>query len=569
MPDSTVGRDEHARASPIRGDAPMFYAVIAGVAFGIYLLTLTNNFTDGEDALRYVRNITIGEDVWRFGNHLIFNFAGMGWFGLWRAMGYADNALLPMQVLSAASAAISVGLTAWVGRRIGLSAGLAVSAAVGMAVSSCFWAYGVLPDTYAVPIPFVLFGFVCLLRALREEHCSGGAPAPWVLAATLSWSIATILHQQNVLFFGPGALMLVWESASRRAGLRWAALLLGLGCALTLGSYILVAVYGVGLRSVPDFVRWTMGYAKDGPWTPWSWMSLPKGLVGLLRSVFAINLAFGVDAVAQVAQRAVPNMLLVEERYFAEYLRPATLYAALAGLAASALVALALVAILARRWFSTSPHVTERIGGQRRIALWLGLMAASQAIPVIAWEPINPEFWVATLPWFWLLIAWSIHRNGDRRARGLWWAFIALLGLTNAMGYVFPQTDPDSDYWRQANALPLRLLNPGDQMITTGGYVSDGYLGLQSRRLVISGVYGIGEVHRRVVATPTQSRLVVSSWLADPPAFLVGNSQLDLWDRAEAQRLLSCYRPNLELLGQSADQTVWELRRPVPNCAGA
>lgn len=533
-------------------------AAFGGVAFAVYLLTLTHNFTDGEDALRYVRNITIGEDLWRFGNHLLFNAVGMLWYGSWRALGYAGDALLPMQVLSAASAAISVALVAWLGRCIGLTRPLALAAALGTAVSSSFWAYGVLPDTYALPIPFVLFGFACLLQATSTR---------WVVAAAISWSIATVLHQQNVLFFGPGALMLLLGSPDRRRAFKWAALLLSLGCVLTLGSYVLVAVFGVGVRSFADFVRYTLGYAQDGPWTPWSWTSFPKGVVGLVRSIFAVNLVLGLEAVAQLAQRALPHMLLVEERFFTEYLGRPVLYAALAGLATSALAALGLFVVLVRRWLRPAVDWTDA-EGPPRIALWLGLMVASQALPVIAWEPINPEFWIATLPWAWLLFVLAIHRSGDGRARGLAWVFVASLGATNALGYVLPQTDPRSDYWRQANALPLSLLQPGDQMVTTGGYLSDGYLGLQSRRLVHSGAYGVDEVHRRVLATPVQSRILVSSWFADPPAFLVGNPQLDLWNREAASLLLDCYRPNLVEIGRSPVQTVWELRRPIPSCAG-
>lgn len=537
------------------------HAALAGVAFAVYLLTLTHNFTDGEDALRYVRNITIGEDLWRFGNHLLFNAVGMGWYGLWRALGYSGDALLPMQVLSAASAGISVALVAWLGRRIGLTRPLALSAAAGTAVSSSFWAYAVLPDTYALPIPFVLFGFACLLQATN---------ARWVVAAAVSWSIATVLHQQNVLFFGPGALLLLMQNPDRRAGFKWAALLLSLGCVLTLGSYVLVAVFGVGVRSVPEFIRYTLGYAQDGPWTPWSWTSFPKGVVGLIRSIFAVNLVLGLDAVAQLAHRALPHMLLVEERFFADFLGRPVLYAALGGLAASAVAALGFVVLLLRGWWrSAESRPGVDVVAPPRIALWLGLMVASQAIPVIAWEPINPEFWIATLPWAWLLLALAVQRNGDRAVRGLWWAFVVSLGATNAVGYVVPQTDPRSDYWRQANALPLSLLEPGDQMVTLGGYLSDGYLGLQSRRLVHSGAYGVDEVHRRILATPSQSRILVSSWFVDPPPFLVGNPQLALWNRDAALRLLDCYRPNLVELGRSPVQTVWELRRPVPSCPEA
>ncbi|MCC2657118.1 MAG: hypothetical protein K0Q76_2226 [Panacagrimonas sp.] len=531
---------------------------IAGVAFAVYLLTLTHNFTDGEDALRYVRDITTGQNLWVFGNHLLFNIVGVSWYGLWTALGHADDALIPMQVLSAACAGISVGLMAWIGALLRLPRALALSATLGAAVSSSFWAYAVLPDTYLLPMPFVLFGFGCLLRALAA---SGESPTAWVIGATLSWSLATLLHQQNVLFFGPGALMLIMGSGDRRAGFGRAALLLGVGGALTLGCYILVAVYGLGLRTIPAFIGWTLGYAKDGPWTPWSWVSLPKGVIGLVRAIFAVNLALGVDSIAQLAQRALPNMILVEERYFTAFLRPAVLYASLAMLVASAVVVVALLGVLLRRVFVARGAEVASHG-----AMWLGWMIASQAIAVVAWEPINPEFWIAVLPWSWLLVALAIDRHGDRLARNLWFAFIVLLGMTNAVGYVIPQTDPESDYWHGVNALPLSLLRQGDQIVSMGGYVSDGYLALQTRREIINGAYGIAEVRKMIEDTPSDTRLLVSSWWIDPPAFLVGNTQLELWDRDQALRLLDCYRPNLTELGRAGDQTVWELRRPLPTC---
>ncbi|MGH8517684.1 MAG: hypothetical protein ACREUE_09515, partial [Panacagrimonas sp.] len=532
-------------------------------AFAIYLLTLSDNFTDAEDALRYVRDISTGQNLFLFGNHLIFNSVCAGWYALWSALGYPGHALIPTQVLSAIAAGVSVGWIVLLGVRLGLSRPLAIAAAVGTGVSSSFWAYGVLPDTYLLPIPFALIGFSCLWNAIQE----GGARSPtgWIVAAAVSWSISTLLHQQNVLFFGPGALMLFIGGSDRRAGLKGAVLLLGVGCALTLGTYVLAAVFGLGLRSVPEFVKWTLGYAQDGPWTPWSWTSIPKGLIGLLRSVFAINLTLGLDAVADLAQRAAPGMLLVEERYFARQLSALQRYAALAGLLASGVTAMAVLGLLIKR--ATSARDRDgSVRDPRRVALGLGLMAGVQAVAVIAWEPINPEFWISVLPWLWLLVAVWIQRSADRAARVLWFTFVLLLGSSNAIGYVIPQTDPKTDYWRQANALPLALLEPGDQMVTQGAYVSNGYLSLQTRVLVIEGILGADGVRRSVQATPATRRILISSWLLDPPAFLIGNSQLKGWDRAGMVKLMNCYGPNLKTIGQSSEQTVWELRRPVPSC---
>lgn len=545
---------------PRRRDETTLCFAVAGVAFAIYLLTLSHNFTDGEDALRYARDITKAENLFLFGNHLIFNIVCVGWFQLWTALGYAGNALVPTQVLSASAAAVSLGLIVALGGRFGLPRPLTIAAAVGTGVSSSFWAYAGLSDTYLLPVPFALAGFLCLWRAVHER-----ASVRWVVAAAVSWSISTLLHQQNVLYFGPGALMLIFGTADRRAGLKWAVLLLGLGCALTLGTYILAAVFGLGLHSVPEFVKWTLGYANKGPWTPWSVMSIPKGVVGLLRSVFAINLTMGLDLVEGFAKRAAPGMLLVEERYFAQHLSALARTAALAAMIASGVIAMGVLGRLVKRAAAVRKR-DDTTRDPHRVALWLGLMLLVQSIAVIAWEPINPEFWIAVLPWLWLLAAVWVHRSEDRLSRVLWFAFIFLLGSSNAIGYIVPQTDPKSDYWRQANAVPLALLEPGDQMVTQGAYVSNGYLSLQTGVLVIEGILGTEKVHRSILATPATRRILISSWVLDPPAFLIGNDQLKGWDRAGMVKLMNCYGPNLKILGQSSEQTVWELHRPVPAC---
>ena len=131
-------------------------------------------------------------------------------------------------------------------------------------------------------------------------------------------------------------------------------------------------------------------------------------------------------------------------------------------------------------------------------------------------------------------------------------------------------TDPKTDFWLEQTAPARSVAMPGDVWLTLGGYISDGYLSRHTGERVISATEPYSEVLERILQTAQhpspRGRLLVSSWIIDPPAGVRASRQLIRWKADNYRGLLDCYQSHLQPLLKSGDQTLWHLQGPLPDC---
>lgn len=540
-------------------------------ALVLYLLTLSNNHTEAEDALRYVVDVTRGDDLFH-PHHLFFAVVGHAAYQLWQALGFWGDALRPLQFLSAASGALTTALLHALCTRAGMSRVLAASATLAAGTSFGFWFYSVEVEIYSLPLPWILAAYGLLLTPASSPATGLPASGMRVTLAALSLSVAALLHQQSVLFFFPAALLLWWRGDGmplrRRLGTPIA--LLGLGGIVCLGTYIWVAITFVGVQSFGDLMNWMLGYASDGPWAPWSLKTPLMAVVGLARALVGIHAFLGFDGFYHVAHDVFPQVILAEERYLAERTPIAQRVLAVTALAASGALAVSLLPRVMAHFFvgrGSSANCGERYPILLRVTIAAVLIQAGFAT---AWEAFNPEFWIAVVPWLMLTVGLIIHLRRDHVGAWLFAGFAAALAVGNASGSILPLARHETDYWLDQTAPARSVAAPGDVFITLGGYISNGYLSRHTGERVICATETYSEVFNRIERTAqgesATGRLLVSSWLVEPPVSVRASRQLIRWNPENYRTLLACYEGHLQPLLVSEEETVWHLLGPLPNC---
>ncbi len=464
------GFDLHRHAAP---SAPGWLGalVLAGLAL-LYLATFPHNLTEGEDAVWYVERVARGQWQWH-PNHLLVE--PLSWLvraGLAR-LGLDLPALVVMQGLSLVAALAALALIWRLTARLagGLLAPLGASLATGL--SFAFWLYAMMPDTYALPLPFALAGISALQRA--GEAMIAGRPAPLgrTLWAALMVALAVLFHQQYLFLALAGALALLIWAAGLPAGRRAAGLARALAfalafSALVLAAYLAVALLALGLRAPGEILLWARGLARDGLWTPFGALSPLKSLLGFGTAIWSPVFLFASDRFVALAERVFAGRLFVEETFLART-GMALGFWPLLGLTAASLAG-----FFALLWRALGGLL--RGGDGRGLSLLLLLYFLTSFAAITAWEPTNKEFWVATLPALFVLIfvnAASAGRAGLPTA-----LFLAPLLAANLPGAMLGFARPESDYWYMQNRWLIENTAPGDLVIDRCGYICTGYLRL-------------------------------------------------------------------------------------------
>ena len=420
----------------------------------LYLLTFPQNFTEAEDAVYYVDHVAGGVAQWH-PNHLIYEPVMHGLTRAAQVVWPGASALAVMQVASLVAALWTLALVWKIARLAG--GGLAGASGAVWLLAGCFafWLYGLYPDTYTLPLPFVLASFL----ALWQVGWDRAGPRAVVLAAFLA-GIATLIHQSHVFLAIPAVIVLV---TARRFG------------ALALWLAVFGAVVGVvylwagwvllGHHTIPELIIWAKGYAADGLWTPLSLLAPIKALIGLGTAVWSSLFLFASPDMAETLQGVFAGRQLVEEAHFAHTglalgFWPLLLLTTLSVLAIGALSLRA----LARR----GRALTAGFGPL------LILHAGTYALVATIWEPTNKEFWIATLPFLALLLV--LRLPPIRGVQRVLVVGILALWLANGAGAMLGFARADSDYWRVTHAALLAEVQPGDVVVDDCGYICTGYL---------------------------------------------------------------------------------------------
>lgn len=330
------------------------------LAAALYLLTLTDVHTF--DALSYI--LDVDRKPWPelfHPHHLAYGPFGALIRGLAVSLGWAGSAERLLQAANALAGGLGVGLFAAL---LGRVTGRRLPAALGallLGASYAYWYYAVEVEVYTIAALFLIAGLALMLALARRPTAALAAALGFVQGG------AVLFHQTNVLLSVPALVALAvgfsgtGEAALAQTRGRQALVLLG-AYGVPLALIVATAYLGVGLglsgfRSWDELARWAAGYATTGYWGG----AVDGTKLALLGTGLAKSIAQPGGAVIGLGLLAV---LLFNARRLAGAPRGA--------------VALALSWLLVYGAFF----------------LW--------------WEPDNIEFWIASLPPFYLLVILAV-----------------------------------------------------------------------------------------------------------------------------------------------------------------
>ncbi len=447
--------------------APFAALLLVLVGFTLlYLLTFPQNFTEGEDAVWYVERVARGAPQWH-PNHLLIEPLGRLVFVALNGLGFGVSTLVTMQVLSLIAGLVTLMLIWCLTARVtgGLLAPLGATLAVGFSFG--FWLYIMMPDTYGLPLPFIVGGLCAVHRLnVRLEQARTPPPGASLWAAFLV-ALATLFHQQN-LFLAVAANLTLFLYALRlpagrkAAGIRQA-FVFGLAySAFVLGAYFFVSFALLDHRSPVETVLWARGLAQYGLWVPFTIASPVKSVLGLGTTIWSTTFLFGNESFLALAERVFPGRLFDEEVFLAQNGLQLGFWplVALTGASVAGLLGLIGRAVIGML----------RGGDGQGLSLLLFVHVVISFVAITFWEPTNKEFWIAVLPSLFVLLFINAGR-----ARVLIGLFLAPLFVANLFGAMVGFARQDSDYWYMQNQWVIENAAKGDLIVDSCGYICIGY----------------------------------------------------------------------------------------------
>lgn len=391
----------------------------AGAAFTLlYLATLTDVHTF--DALSYI--LDVDRKPWRelfHPHHLAYGPFGAAVRMLATGLGWSGSAERWLQAANALAGGVGVGLFAALLARIGGHWRPAALGALLLGASYAYWYYAGEVEVYTIAAVFLIGALGLLLALIR-------CPTPRLaLSLGLIQGLAVLFHQTNVLLTAPAlaALTLGLRRAHSPAASRRALkVLLAYAAPLALivgGAYLGVGLGVSGLRSWEAFYRWVANYVTIGYWG------------GAVDGAKLVQLGQGLArSVAQPGGAAIGLVMLC-----------------------------ALVMNV------------RRLGAAQRGTLvvtltWLAVYGAF----FLWWEPDNIEFWIASLPPFYLMVA--LATGGSASSRIPWSLAVLTCGLLmlgiNGVA-ITRRGDAARDLHRVTTAALVQQSRPGDLFIVPDG----------------------------------------------------------------------------------------------------
>ncbi len=196
------------------------------------------------------------------GNHLGYGLLGYGWYHLLRLVGYQGPALYALQALSSLLGAAAVAVLVRLLMGLGLRPGLAVGAALGLAVSEYFWVWSLESQVY----PLGAFFLACTAAESFRDR-----PRPVVLGLVHA---GAVLGHVGHIMYAPAVVWLLWKRPKDLA------LYVAVAAAALFAAYGAAAVCAVRPRSYEDVRVWLLGSAaltldKHFFWHGgWTWPNL-------------------------------------------------------------------------------------------------------------------------------------------------------------------------------------------------------------------------------------------------------------------------------------------------------
>lgn len=427
-----------------------------------------HSYFDAEDALFYALNI-------RSLNFTEFDGAGSGWQILCTAI----DQLLPVSSEATTAGKIVariagtlllpllyVTLTLITGR-------VALAAAITFFFSGAFgpWWYSLQPDKYVPQLAVI--GLALALVMTRQKPPT----TRFLVALGLVYFVAVTFHTASGLIC-LSILPVLFRTLLERGV--WPAFGQGLLTACVMFAalavyYVLFLLVLVRPADAQGVREWLMSYLStpgQTQWGHWTITSPLLALVGIGRSIFAIEFAFAFPAVVKQVHVQFPNKILVEEEWFGAHLPS---WFPEVGLLLFCCAFLAVCAVvLAAACASRDLLRRERRKDWHALASVLCYLVPAM-IFFDWWEPINNEFWIA--PWYAVVLLIGITIAGkDWRlaAKGVAVCAIILITFNGLLG-VYPRLDRHSDYWL-ARQEPIARMAHHDDLIAENGFMAASYM---------------------------------------------------------------------------------------------
>jgi hypothetical protein len=532
-------------------------AVVPLVALGLlHLCTLTRNHNEAEDAAWYIVSVTNNEELFQ-PNHLLFGAVNWVNYRVWTIFGYTGDAEVPMQLASAAAGLVSLYLIYRIALRVVTAPQMALAAAAWTAFSFGFWVYSLEGDTYLLPIPFMLLSILLLfeLGPLGRVASTRASVARLAGLGLLS-AVAALLHQQYVFLIPIVAItmVLIWRhDPERRGSSLLSAVGIYAGTAITViaAAYVAVGVFALGYDSVFDMIGWARGHASNGMWESLSPKTPFLMLVGFIRSIFSINLLFHPPQSAELIIKAFPGKSLVEERYLAAHGISTAGFTLIiiAMIAAAAAVGWLMLRLTRRTEHGTNVATTTSQWVFTRFAI---VYLIVNSLLIMVWEPENPEFWIAVLPVFAVLLASRLATR--TRVVTASSVLVAALFVANFFGAIWPYARTNADYWSMQNRGFIQLAHKGDVIVTECPYICRGNLALMTDVYPIEASSDVVDRLTAALASPDRGRVLVSSWAFNAP-HPAGEPE----GSGNVRAVLDSIRDRMVEIGRSGNQVIYQI----------
>jgi hypothetical protein len=177
-------------------------------------------------------------------NHLLYSALGYLLYIVPRVFGFSFRALSVLQVASALSCAVGVGIFFGIARRMSGSLYIGRVGSAMLAVSTCWWKAGTDADAYSLSAVPVL---ACAATLLSER--------PRWYPAGLAVAGGMLIHELAALFY-PAAMVAVLVSDRIENKFKFALKLSALAWGITIAAYYAVAAIVFGIVRPVDVLKW-------------------------------------------------------------------------------------------------------------------------------------------------------------------------------------------------------------------------------------------------------------------------------------------------------------------------
>ena len=376
-------------------------------------------------------------------NHLIYNFAGYGFYKLVRTLGFELRAVTALQILNSVLSAACAGVLFVILRDTLRSLYLSVCLTVLFAFSATWWKFSTDANAY---IPSVFFLLICFYLVLP-----GKKSRPLLLA--LLFVVAMAFHQLAVVMFPVLALGVYLQDGPITLKRRVLNVIVFtvVSAVLIVTSYAYLFYLASGAFDIYRFMRWTASFSPDAETTFNFWSNLQYSLRGQVRLFFGgrFNLL-----------RGIVNPFIV------------ILMAALAGAVALLIFDTLrnLKRVVRMRW-TKKLHLETR---QKSVLLLSLLWAALYLGFLFVWLPQNTFYRLFYLPALILLLGLglaSFRRKTSRWQRSTA-VFVIAVALANFLFLIYPFSHVEK-YPPLAFALQMNREWPSGTTVYYGAVNSD------------------------------------------------------------------------------------------------